>query len=159
MILTNEQEYERTKKHLTNFNGELAALEAASSRMDEAEYLGKKSGYVRMIAKLEDQLKGYDDLRSGQVTEIECDGLEELPELLTKARIARGQSVEDLAAKLKWKTGALVRLEESEYERATWTQINEVADALRLRLRMRVNLTEPLLEDEELPGYDASASY
>ncbi len=53
----------------------------------------------------------------------------------------------------------LVRHEENEYETATWSQLMDLANALRVRVRARIDLTEPLRVDEELPVYDPSTIY
>lgn len=89
--------------------------------------------YARSIVEAE--LAEYDDLRSGAVTWATLDGLDGLPELLIRARIAAGLSRADLALRLGLAEATIVAWEEQGYRDASLRDLIVSAKALGLRLR------------------------
>ncbi len=153
MILTNDEQYESTGRSAAEFEAALAALEAARPTMDESKYLGLKSGYVRLVGDLRNQMREYGRLRGGEVRRLRSASLGELPRLLIKARIARRLTVKDLAARLGWEASLVERYEEREYETAPWRRMAEVADALKIRVTSDCRLSgadDVPAEEEEL---------
>ena len=89
--------------------------------------------YARSIVEAE--LAEYDSLRSGAVTWATLDGLDGLPELLIRARIAAGLTRADLALRLGRAEAAIVAWEEGGYREAPLRDLIVAAEALVLRLR------------------------
>ena len=89
--------------------------------------------YARSIVEAE--LAEYESLRSGTVTQATLEGLEVLPEMLIRARIAAGLTRADLALRLDLAEAAIVAWEEGGYLHAPLRDLIAAAAALGLRLR------------------------
>ena len=59
----------------------------------------------------------------------------DLPELLIKARIARGLTQKELADRVGLKEQQIQRYGATDYDAAKWSRIREVADVLSMELR------------------------
>jgi HTH-type transcriptional regulator/antitoxin HigA len=89
---------------------------------------------------LADQLKEYEALKSGTITDFTTDSLHELPDLLVKARIAKGISQRQLAQRLGIKEQQVQRYEAERYGRASLRRLLEIADALDLQVRKHAHV-------------------
>ena len=156
-MIKDDVEYRFTTEQLEKLNRSLAAIEAAGGTLDPLKAELQQSAYRRLIGDLRNQQQEYDELRAGKRTRIECATLDELPQALIKARIARSWSVEQLAEKLGWKPSLLERYEENEYETATMRKVIEVADALDISVESVITLTEPKAATEEVFDLDPQA--
>jgi HTH-type transcriptional regulator/antitoxin HigA len=87
------------------------------------------------VADLQRELAEYERLHSGQRKRVALRSLEELPRTLIQARIARGLSQEELAAKLGLKPQQVQRYEATEYRSASLERVTEVARVLGVKLR------------------------
>lgn len=136
-MITNERQYKITK-------AELKKLKKAVEEFDVAE-AAKRSG-SKVLAKAElaalksevdvlsSQIHEYEKLKSGEVTVLKADGLEDLPGILIRARIAKGLSQRELAEKLGLKEQQIQRYESEEYASASFRRLCEIAEALELRV-------------------------
>ena len=107
----------------------------ANPQPDPAHQGGLLEGvrYARSIAEAE--LAEYEGLRSGTITWALLEGLDGLPELLIRARIAAGLTRADLALRLGRAEAAIVTWEEGGYREAPLRDLTAAAEALGLRLR------------------------
>lgn len=87
------------------------------------------------VRDLKREIVEYERLKSGKQKTIGVGSLAELPKTLIQARIARGLSQEQLAAKLGVKPQQVQRYEASEYRSASLERVTEVARVLGLKLR------------------------
>jgi HTH-type transcriptional regulator/antitoxin HigA len=136
-MITNERQYRITKAQFSRLNDAAAAFS-----IDEA---AKRTG-SRLLAKAElealksevevlaAQLKEYEGLKAGRVTTLRANSLRELPGLLIRARIARGLSQGQLAARLGLKEQQIQRYESEAYATASLRRLTEVAEALGLNV-------------------------
>ena len=74
------------------------------------------------------------------MTSIELELLDELPTGLIKARVASGLSQKELAAKLSLKEQQIQRYEANDYAGASLARILEVANALRITVRLKLTI-------------------
>ena len=81
-----------------------------------------------------EQIDEYENLSSGKQTEFVVSSLQELPQALIKARIARGWTQADLANALMIKTQQIQRYEADDYCTAKLSTLIRVANALELDL-------------------------
>lgn len=107
----------------------------ANPQPDPAHQGGVLEGvrYARSITEAE--LAEYEGLRSGAITWTLLEGLDGLPELLIRARIAAGLTRADLALRLGRAESAIVAWEEGDYREAPLRDLIVAAEALGLRLR------------------------
>jgi len=115
------------------------------------------------IAQLEEEVEDYQSLSLGLVNTFECDSLYDLPNMLIRARIARGMSHKDLADEIDCSESQVQRWEASDYETISAWRLWEIADALgvSVSLKMTVADTEPRIDValDRLTDYGADRSF
>lgn len=136
-MITNEIQYQVTKsqilkfkKALDKFDAKEAAKRTGSNILAKAERDALRSQFEELKKQTDD----YEALKSGLVSIIEAKSLEDLPEVLIKARIARGLSQKRLAEKLGLKEQQLQRFESENYMSASLRRLAEIAKALNLKM-------------------------
>ena len=98
-MIENKKQYRVTKKRITQFEESLVSL-LATPRPDTIPsrlHLAMREGIESQLADLRQELAEYDALKAQQISTLELHSLSELPDLLIKARIARGYTQADLA--------------------------------------------------------------
>ena len=86
-----------------------------------------------MIRQLEDELREYDRLKSGQLFLPRMERLDEIAPFISKIRIAKGVSQTELARRLGVSKQVISRYEESDYQAAAVTRLQEILDAIGVR--------------------------
>jgi len=138
-MITNEKQYRTTR-------GLIERLKQGLKRAGERQPISgellqmQRDALSSQIEELEEDAALYDDLRSGRVTSFEADGLHELPDILIRARIARGMSQKDLATFLGLKEQQIQRYEAERYRSASLGRLVEIAEALNVRIRNQAEL-------------------
>jgi HTH-type transcriptional regulator/antitoxin HigA len=109
-----------------------SALLVAQKRTVDQEWIKQAeiNALESQIADIDAELMEYARLKSGEVSFAKTYSFEELPRMLTQARIASGMSQTDLAAKLDMKPQQIQRYEASEYMGASLARLIEVAHVL-----------------------------
>ncbi|WP_428489107.1 XRE family transcriptional regulator [Rhodopila sp.] len=140
-MITNEKQYRSTRLQVDKFRRALAALGVSSDPSLPAVLVkAQRDALESQIAELEAEAVLYDRLRSGQITHFEAEGLDELPDILIQARIARGMSQKDLAAFLGLKEQQIQRYEAERYRSASLDRLMEISDALGVQISKRAEL-------------------
>ena len=93
------------------------------------------------LADLHQELAEYDALKTQQVATLELHSLSELPDLLIKARIARGYTQAELARRLHLKPQQIQRYEATRYHSVSFNRLLEIARALEVDLYETVRLS------------------
>lgn len=141
MIKTDRQ-YQITKRSLEDFERSLADLEktefppSVDPRMKEVF----RSSFESQRDQLAAEIQEYESLRSGAVTSFAIDSIAELPNVLIRARIARGFTQKDLAERLGLKEQQVQRWEANDYAGATIETLQKIAQALEIRTKKEVFL-------------------
>jgi ribosome-binding protein aMBF1 (putative translation factor) len=139
-MIANDLQYRVTRTAAREF-------EEALAKLDENE--GHRSPEIRalmraaMESQLEDlrqQLADYDALRAGHIQVLELDSLAQLPEAIIRARIAAGLTQKALAKRLGMREQQVQRYEATRYAGVGLTRLQQVADALGVRIHERVVL-------------------
>lgn len=133
-MIKNERQYRITKAQAERFARALA--KAASHQgddplLDELETAALRS----QMDELQQQLEEYEVLRSGKCGVISVDSFDELPQALVRARIALGLSQKELGQRLGMKEQQIQRYEATDYRSASLARLNDVVDALGVKLR------------------------
>ena len=93
------------------------------------------------MADLRQELAEYDALKGRQVSTLELHSLSELPDLLIKARIARGYTQADLAKRLQLKAQQIQRYEATRYRSVSFARLLDIARSLDLDLHETIRLS------------------
>ncbi len=86
-----------------------------------------------MIRQLEDELREYDRLKSGQLSLPRMERLDEIAPFISKIRIAKGVSQTELARRLGVSKQVISRYEESDYQTVAITRLQEILDAIGVK--------------------------
>lgn len=142
-MITNERQYKITKAALDKLDESIKGFDfqrgekAAPSKTLAKAHVDALASERQVLA---DQLREYEVLKSGAIADFTAESLRELPALLVKARIAKGMSQRQLAERLGLKEQQIQRYEAEKYASASLRRINEVADALNLRVTKHARL-------------------
>jgi HTH-type transcriptional regulator / antitoxin HigA len=136
-MITNDRQYLITCAQAKKFQKEILQLEAAldikkagKKSMEEVQLNALKSEYD----VLSEEIAEYKLLKSGQIVNFKVDSLEALPELLIKARIAKGLSQKKFAELLSVKEQQIQRYEAEMYKSASLSRLAEIAKVLNLEI-------------------------
>ncbi len=99
-----------------------------------------KSGIASDLAHLQAELQEYEDFRAGKIHEVTVASLDELPDILIRARIASGLTQRELAEDLDLKEQQIQRYEASRYKSASLTRVISVARALEIEVHIQATL-------------------
>ncbi len=144
-MITNERQYRITKARLSDFQKAVTAydLDEATKRIGSSVLAKAELKALKSETEvLSEQIQEYDDLKSGAVTILRAENLDELPSILIRARIARGLSQRQLAGKLNLKEQQIQRYESDQYASASLRRLTEVARALHLKITEVAELSQ-----------------
>ncbi len=148
-MITNEKQYRSTRTVMDRLRESLSALDT-SSDVHPMFVQAHKEAIASQLAEIEEELAEYEALRAGKVTSFEANGLNDLPNILIRARIARGMSQRDLGDFLGLKEQQVQRYESERYRSASLERLIEIADALNVKITNRGEL----IGDEALTNVD-----
>ena len=152
-MITNEKQFRSTLSLIERLRVGLAALDT-NSDIHPLLVEAQRSALTNQIKELEEDASVYEALRTGQVRTFNAPGLHDLPDILIKARIARGMSQKELADFLGLKEQQIQRYEAERYRSASLDRLMEVAGALNVQ----ISESAELLGDGQLGEVDPSAS-
>lgn len=139
-MITNERQYEQTRKQLERLATLLASTEAGEAG-DEGFRDVQAAGLA--IQDLRDELHEYEQLREGAMRVFEADSLAGLADALIKARIARGWTQRHLAQALGVAEQQIQRYESTAYRSASLARLCDIAEALGVKVTERAELQGP----------------
>ncbi len=132
-MIKNERQYRITKAQAAQFSKALCELEGNTAEelgLHSLLFKAKKDAVRSQLADLEEELRDYEVLKSGDFEFGRLESVSELPRLLISARIARGLSQKSLAGRLGLKEQQIQRYEVSEYASASLARVRSVAEVL-----------------------------
>jgi HTH-type transcriptional regulator/antitoxin HigA len=129
-MIKNDAQRERTATQLDGFKQALAKV--------AGEKPGKRSAAIRgsyegMIRQLEDELREYDQLKSGELRVPKIDRLDQITPFVVKLRIAKGISQTELAHRIGVSKQVISRYEESDYQTVGIGRLQEILDAIGIK--------------------------
>ena len=136
-MIKNERQYRITRTQAERF---ARTLEGLRNRPDGADGMHPMIAQAQVdavssqLADLEAELREYEAVKEGEFPVEALRQSVNLPELLIKARIARGLTQRELADRVGLKEQQIQRYEATDYAAAKWSRIREVADVLRMEL-------------------------
>lgn len=131
-MITNQRQYLHTQAQAERFRQALVAPDAAGLHPRAARAI--RAGVQSQLDDLLAELAEYDALRNGQVVTLEADSIVGIGAALIKARIARQLTQKELAERLQLAEQQIQRYEATRYQGVAAERLQQVADALRLRV-------------------------
>ncbi len=128
-MIENDLQLRVSKTKLAEFKTTLQSLEQDDLALNAKTV--RRNAVMSLIAELEEDIQSFEHLRGSQTQILNVNNLEELPNQLIQARVARGFTQAQLAAKLKMKPQQIQRYEASKYANASLTRVLEVARVLQ----------------------------
>lgn len=132
-MITNQRQYLVAQSQAERFREALAAPEARGLHPKAAEAM--RAGLRSQLDDIGAELAEYDALRAGQVDRLEAESIVGIGEALVKARIVRNLTQKQLADRLAVAEQQVQRYEATLYRGVATERLQQVADALRLRVR------------------------
>jgi ribosome-binding protein aMBF1 (putative translation factor) len=141
-MIKNEREYKISKSWVRKFE---ASLEAAKARKpkdknDAERFRVRVDGIQSQLEELQEDLAAYEALKEGKTQTFVVHTLSELPEVLIKARVARGLTHKELGEKLGVSEKQVQRDEANEYATAGFHRLIGVAEVLGVKLEVKAEL-------------------
>jgi ribosome-binding protein aMBF1 (putative translation factor) len=104
----------------------------------EQEKPGKRSAVIRgsyegMIRQLDDELREYDEVKSGKLTLPHVERLDQIAPFIAKIRIAKGVSQTELGRRLGVSKQVISRYEESDYQTVCIARLQAILDAIGIK--------------------------
>jgi HTH-type transcriptional regulator / antitoxin HigA len=132
-MITNQRQYLVAQGQAERFRHALAAPAAKGLHPKAARAM--TAGLRSQLDDIEAELAEYDALSQGQVTELEAESIVGIGQALIKARIVRNLTQRELAERLSLAEQQVQRYEATLYRGVAAERLQQVADALRLRVR------------------------
>ena len=129
-MIKSDAQRERTVAQIEGFMRALAKVEQEKASKRAAAIRGSYQG---MIRQLEDELREYDQLKSGELTLPRIERLEEIAPFIVKLRIAKSISQTELANRLGVSKQVISRYEESDYQSVGVARLQEILDAIGIK--------------------------
>jgi HTH-type transcriptional regulator/antitoxin HigA len=131
-MITNHRQYLNAQSQAERFRQALAAPEPVGLHPKAAKAM--REGLRSQLEDLESELAEYDALRHGQVATLVAESIVGIGAALIKARIVRHLTQRELAERLSLAEQQIQRYEATEYRGVAAARLQQVADALNLRV-------------------------
>jgi transcriptional regulator with XRE-family HTH domain/Zn-dependent peptidase ImmA (M78 family) len=136
-MITNERQYKITRSEADRFRKAISALTEGPPRADVHPRLlrAEREAMESQLADLQAELAEYDRLKSADLSIISINSFDELADGLIQARIASGLSQKALGDRLGLKEQQIQRYEAERYASASYQRLQEIANALGVRIK------------------------
>lgn len=132
-MITNQRQYVVAQRQAERFRQALDAPDTPGLHPKAVKAM--RAGLRSQLDDIEEELAEYDALSQGQVTELEAESITGIGQALIKARIVRNLTQRELAERLSLAEQQVQRYEATLYRGVAAERLQQVADALRLRVR------------------------
>ena len=129
-MIKSDAQRERTVAQIVGFQQALAKVTQDKPDKRSAAIRGS---YQSMIGQLEDELREYDQLKSGELALPHVERLDQIAPFIARIRIAKGVSQTELARRLGVSKQVISRYEESEYQTVAISRLQEILDAIGIK--------------------------
>lgn len=137
-MIQNERQYKITQTKLRDLKLDRATLDLPDFDLHPRLILARKNSLNILIGELEQEIAEYDRLKSGQITKFPIESLQDLPNVMIKARIAVGMTQKELAEKIGVQEQQIQRYEANNYRAVGFDRLQEVMSALDMRISQAV---------------------
>lgn len=134
-MIKNNKQLSITEEKIKQFEQSIAALEAKKESMSSIMFEFQIRALKGQLKGLQHEVNEYQHIKAGNLFISDNTRLENIGELLIKARIAQQMSQNDLATKLGIAQQQIQRYESSSYETASLETLVNTAGALGIALK------------------------
>ncbi len=135
-MIANQRQYAVAQTQAGRFRQALAVPDAGGARGVHPKAAKAMRARLRsQLDDLESELAEYDVLSAGKVSAFEAESITGIGEALIKARIVRQLTQKQLAERLTVAEQQVQRYEATQYRGVAAERLQQVADALGLRVR------------------------
>ncbi|HXD31590.1 MAG TPA: helix-turn-helix transcriptional regulator [Pyrinomonadaceae bacterium] len=154
-MIKNERQYRITKAQAKKFDDALSQLQRPANQGEMADIhpllvQAQVDALKSQAEELNEQIREYESLRSGERKVLEVHSFSELPTALIQARIAAQLSQKELGARLGLKEQQIQNYESTKYASASLDRITQVVQALGIAVREEVFLPKTELSISRL---------
>lgn len=141
-MIFNERQYITTRARIKEFMGAISTLK---NNEDTPDFNRKLRQQVHLDAlnsqldELQEEIIEYEALKTGDIKSVTINSFEEWPEVLIKARIAKGWSQEQFANILEVHPQQIQRDESTRYAGASLRKIIAIQKALGITVKEEVS--------------------
>ncbi|HWR52416.1 MAG TPA: helix-turn-helix domain-containing protein [Bryobacteraceae bacterium] len=129
-MIKSDAQRERTLVQLEGFR---KALGEAGKQMSGKRLATIRASYGSIIRQLEDEVRDYDQLRTGDLVLPPIERIDQIAPYIAKIRIAKGVSQTELARRLGVSKQVISRYEESDYQTVAVARLQEILDAIGIK--------------------------
>lgn len=129
-MIKSDAQRERTAAQVEGFRQALSKLDRHMTGKRAAAVRGSYEG---MLRQLEEELREYDGLKSGELILPKVERLDLIAPFVAKMRIAKGISQTELARRLGVSKQVVSRYEETEYQTVAISRLQEILDAIGIK--------------------------
>ncbi len=130
-MIRNDIERRRSEEEIEYLRSELDSMDG--DQQDDI-LRSVENGLRMQISDIEDMIAEYDRLKEGRDWVLKGESLDDLGELIIKARITRGWSQADLARALGMEPQQVQRYERNDWQKISLWRLQEVAEVLGLNM-------------------------
>ena len=135
-MIKSDAQRDRTLVQIEGFRRAIAKAEEGKPGKRSAAIRGS---YESMIRQLEDEVREYDQVKSGELTLPHVERLDEIAPFIVKIRVAKGVSQTELARRLGVSKQVISRYEESEYQTVGIVRLQEILDAIGIKTNVTLS--------------------
>lgn len=136
-MIKSDAHRDRTLAQIEGFRSALAAAQLERPSKRTAAIRGSYDG---MIRQLEDEVREYDQLKSGALVLPSIERLDQISPFVTKLRIAKGLSQTELARRLGVSKQVISRYEENDYQSVAIGRLQEILDVIGVKTLVTLDM-------------------
>jgi len=129
-MIKSDAQRERTVAQIEGFEQALAKV---AQEKPGKRSIAIRGSYEGMIRQLENELREYDQLKSGVLTLPHVERLDQIAPFIAKIRIAKGVSQTELGRRLGVSKQVISRYEENDYQTVAIARLQEILDAIGIK--------------------------
>jgi ribosome-binding protein aMBF1 (putative translation factor) len=129
-MIKNDAQRERTAAQVDGFRKALAKVERETKGRRATAIRGSYEGMIRQLVN---EIREYDEVKSGELALPNVDRLDQIAPFIAKIRIAKGISQTELARRLGVSKQVISRYEETEYQTVAIARLQEILDAIGIK--------------------------
>lgn len=135
-MIKNPKQAAVAKRKLQELELGLSAYKAQEADLHPKQFILGLNTFEDLMAEVRVDLHVYQQLTSQSVKELFDLSIKDLPAMLISARLCAGMSQKELADKLEIHEQQIQRYESDEYDKASWSRIVEILEALDFNIKI-----------------------